>query len=113
MARSYKKLAHDVKAGSQILCADGSIVLEVVETDPAAGIVTCRCQNNAKLGCVTLLAVPPRAASILSSGQTTPYREQSPRPRLSWKHAERKMTACTKGCTPALPNCCAIGPGSK
>lgn len=24
---SYKKLAHDVKPGSQILCADGSIVL--------------------------------------------------------------------------------------
>lgn len=48
--RSYKKLAEDVKPGSQILCADGSIVLEVLETDPAKGIVTCRCQNNAKLG---------------------------------------------------------------
>lgn len=47
---SYKKLAEDVKPGSQILCADGSIVLEVLETDPAKGIVTCRCQNNAKLG---------------------------------------------------------------
>lgn len=49
--RSYKKLAEDVHKGSQILCADGSIVLEVIETDPAAGIVTCKCQNNAKLGC--------------------------------------------------------------
>lgn len=47
---SYKKLAHDVKQGSQILCADGSIVLEVLETDPSSGIVTCRCQNNATLG---------------------------------------------------------------
>ncbi len=27
IAMSYKKLAHDVKKGSQILCADGSIVL--------------------------------------------------------------------------------------
>lgn len=34
----------------QILCADGSIVLEVVETDPSKGVVTARCQNNAKLG---------------------------------------------------------------
>ena len=40
--------------GSQILCADGSIVLEVIETDLAAGIVTCKCQNNAKLGCAAL-----------------------------------------------------------
>ena len=49
-ACSYPKLAEDVKEGSQILCADGSIVLEVLDTDPKAGIVTCRCQNNAKLG---------------------------------------------------------------
>lgn len=48
---SYKKLAEDVKPGMQVLCADGSIVLEVLETDAKAGIVTCRCQNNAKLGC--------------------------------------------------------------
>eukprot|EP00208_Stichococcus_sp_RCC1054_P007328 CAMPEP_0206143566 /NCGR_PEP_ID=MMETSP1473-20131121/21028_1 /ASSEMBLY_ACC=CAM_ASM_001109 /TAXON_ID=1461547 /ORGANISM="Stichococcus sp, Strain RCC1054" /LENGTH=509 /DNA_ID=CAMNT_0053539035 /DNA_START=205 /DNA_END=1734 /DNA_ORIENTATION=+ len=50
ISMSYKKLAEDVKKGSQILCADGSIVLEVIDTDPAAGIVTCKCQNNAKLG---------------------------------------------------------------
>ena len=49
---SYKKLAEDVKPGMQVLCADGSIVLEVLETDAKAGIVTCRCQNNAKLGWV-------------------------------------------------------------
>lgn len=54
---SYKKLAEDVKKGSQILCADGSIVLEVIDTDPAAGIVTCKCQNNAKLGCATIQRV--------------------------------------------------------
>lgn len=47
---SYKKLAEDVKIGSQILCADGSIVLEVLSTDPAAGTVQCKCLNNATLG---------------------------------------------------------------
>ena len=50
IAMSYKKLAQDVKPGSQILCADGSIVLEVVSTDPAAGTVRARCMNNAVLG---------------------------------------------------------------
>ena len=47
---SYKKLAVDVKPGSQILCADGSIVLEVVATNPAAGTVRARCLNTAMLG---------------------------------------------------------------
>lgn len=47
---SYKKLAHDVKPGSSILCADGSIVLEVISTDPAAGTVRARCKNTAMLG---------------------------------------------------------------
>ncbi|PNW75606.1 hypothetical protein CHLRE_12g533550v5 [Chlamydomonas reinhardtii] len=50
IAMSYKKLAQDVKPGSQILCADGSIVLEVVSTDPAAGTVRARCMNSAMLG---------------------------------------------------------------
>ena len=50
IAMSYKKLAQDVAPGSQILCADGSIVLEVVSTDPAAGTVRARCMNNATLG---------------------------------------------------------------
>ena len=50
IAMSYKKLAEDVKPGSEILCADGSIVLKVVATDPAAGTVRCRCMNTAVLG---------------------------------------------------------------
>jgi pyruvate kinase len=47
---SYQKLAHDVKPGSSILCADGSIVLEVISTNPAAGTVRARCKNTAMLG---------------------------------------------------------------
>ncbi len=47
---SYKKLAVDLKPGSQILCADGSIVMEVVSTDPAGGTVRARCLNTAMLG---------------------------------------------------------------
>ncbi|GFR44064.1 hypothetical protein Agub_g5224, partial [Astrephomene gubernaculifera] len=50
IAMSYKKLAQDVKPGSQILCADGSIVLEVISTDPANGTVRARCMNTAMLG---------------------------------------------------------------
>lgn len=50
IAMSYKKLAVDVGPGSSILCADGSIVLEVVSTDPAAGTVRCVCKNTATLG---------------------------------------------------------------
>ncbi len=49
--RSYKKLAEDVQPGSQILCADGSIVLEVLSTNAKAGTVHCKCLNNATLGC--------------------------------------------------------------
>ena len=50
IAMSYKKLAQDVAPGSQILCADGSIVLEVISTDVAAGTVQAKCLNNATLG---------------------------------------------------------------
>lgn len=50
IAMSYKKLAVDLKPGSQILCADGSIVMEVISTDPAAGTVRARCMNTAVLG---------------------------------------------------------------
>lgn len=50
---SYKKLAVDVRPGSQILCADGSIVLEVLTTDPPAGTVRARCLNTAMLGWVS------------------------------------------------------------
>lgn len=39
-----------MKKGMQILCADGSIVLEVISTDPSAGTVQARCMNNATLG---------------------------------------------------------------
>ncbi len=49
--RSYKKLPEHVKVGSQILCADGSFVLEVLETDPKAGTVRAKAMNNASLGC--------------------------------------------------------------
>jgi pyruvate kinase len=50
IALSYKKLAVDVGPGSAILCADGSIVLEVLSTDPAGGTVRCVCKNTAVLG---------------------------------------------------------------
>ena len=49
-ARSYKKLPEHVKVGSQILCADGSFVLEVLETDAKAGTVRAKAMNNATLG---------------------------------------------------------------
>jgi len=50
IAVSYPKLAEHVQPGTSILAADGSITLSVVRTDPAAGQVICRCENNAKLG---------------------------------------------------------------
>ncbi|KAF5833151.1 pyruvate kinase [Dunaliella salina] len=50
IAMSYKSLPVDVKPGSQILCADGSIVMECISTDPAAGTVRARCLNTAVLG---------------------------------------------------------------
>ena len=50
---SYKKLAVDLKPGSQVLIADGSIVLEVVSTDPKQGTVRARCLNSATLGCAS------------------------------------------------------------
>jgi len=50
IAMSYKKLAEDVHPGSTILVADGSISLEVLSTNPAAGTVKARCLNTASLG---------------------------------------------------------------
>ncbi|KAL9662985.1 hypothetical protein QQ045_027821 [Rhodiola kirilowii] len=47
---SYKKLAHDVKPDSGILCADGTITFRVLECDKDAGLVKCRCENSAMLG---------------------------------------------------------------
>ncbi|QDZ22737.1 pyruvate kinase [Chloropicon primus] len=50
IALSYKSLPRDVKPGSSILIADGSIVLEVLSCDMDAGTVRCVCTNSAKLG---------------------------------------------------------------
>lgn len=47
---SYKKLAHDVKPGSVILCSDGTITLTVLACDTELGLVRCRCENSATLG---------------------------------------------------------------
>ncbi|KAL2344649.1 hypothetical protein Fmac_005934 [Flemingia macrophylla] len=47
---SYKKLAEDVKPGSVILCADGTISFTVLSCDKQAGLVQCRCENSAVLG---------------------------------------------------------------
>lgn len=47
---SYKKLAEDVKPGSVILCADGTITLTVLSCDMELGLVSCRCENSATLG---------------------------------------------------------------
>lgn len=55
VACSYKKLPADMSPGMQILCADGSIVLEVLSADVKAGTVRARCLNNATLGYTPLL----------------------------------------------------------
>ncbi|CAL5213023.1 unnamed protein product [Lathyrus oleraceus] len=47
---SYKKLAEDVKPGSVILCADGTISFKVLSCDKEQGLVRCRCENSAVLG---------------------------------------------------------------
>lgn len=47
---SYKKLAHDVKPGSMILCADGTISFLALSCDKDKGLVRCRCENSATLG---------------------------------------------------------------
>jgi pyruvate kinase len=50
VACTYDKLATSVKPGNQILVADGSLVLTVLECDPANNQVSCRIENNASLG---------------------------------------------------------------
>ena len=50
LAVSYPDLAKDVKPGSKILCADGSVTFTVLECDVAKGEVRCRLENSAKLG---------------------------------------------------------------
>ena len=50
ISMSYQKIAVDLKPGSTILCADGTITLTVLSCDPAQGLVRCRCENSALLG---------------------------------------------------------------
>ncbi|GJN37961.1 hypothetical protein PR202_gb26964 [Eleusine coracana subsp. coracana] len=50
ISMSYKKLAVDLKPGSVILCADGTITLTVVHCDKEQGLVRCRCENTSMLG---------------------------------------------------------------
>lgn len=50
LACSYPALAQSVTQGQQILVADGSLVLTVLQTDEAAGEVSCRIDNNASMG---------------------------------------------------------------
>jgi len=47
---SYKAIARDLKVGSQVLMADGAVMMEVVEVDEAAGTVDCLMLNDASLG---------------------------------------------------------------
>ena len=50
IAVSYPSLAKDVKPGSKILAADGSITFTVMSCDASAATVKVRVENDAKLG---------------------------------------------------------------
>jgi pyruvate kinase len=50
IAVSYEHMARDVMPGDNILMSDGNVMLEVLETDPGSGTVTCECLNTATLG---------------------------------------------------------------
>ncbi|RDX62208.1 hypothetical protein CR513_59482, partial [Mucuna pruriens] len=50
ISMSYKKLAHHLSPGSNVLCADGTISFTVLECDKENGLVRCRCENSAVLG---------------------------------------------------------------
>jgi pyruvate kinase len=50
ISMSYQKIAVDLKPGSTILCADGTISLTVLSCDPEHGMVRCCCENSALLG---------------------------------------------------------------
>lgn len=50
LAVSYQWMARDVKAGDNILMADGSVMLEVMATDVDAGTVRVKCLNSATIG---------------------------------------------------------------
>lgn len=51
IACSYPNITKDLKPGSQILCADGSLVLTVIEAVPEKKGCRCRCVNTAAIGC--------------------------------------------------------------
>lgn len=50
IAMSYPHLARDVKPGTQVLCADGAIVMECLESDEKGGKIKVKILNTAKLG---------------------------------------------------------------
>ena len=50
IALSYPSVARDVRPGNKILMADGTLILEVLSCDPAAGTVECTCLNTATIG---------------------------------------------------------------
>lgn len=50
LACSYASLATSVWPKQRILVADGSLVLTVLTTDPAAGEITCRIENDVTIG---------------------------------------------------------------
>lgn len=50
LACSYEKIASSVKAGQQILVADGSLVLTVLSCEEPHREVTCRVENNVAIG---------------------------------------------------------------
>lgn len=50
IALSYKRLAEHVSPGSQILVADGALVMTVLSCDVASGTVKAKCQNTATIG---------------------------------------------------------------
>uniref|UniRef100_A0A0D9XD35 Pyruvate kinase barrel domain-containing protein n=1 Tax=Leersia perrieri TaxID=77586 RepID=A0A0D9XD35_9ORYZ len=47
---SYHELAIDLKSGSFVLCADGTITLTMLSCDHEQGLIRCRCENSALLG---------------------------------------------------------------
>ena len=50
VAVSYKDIASTVSPGSKILCADGSLMFEVLSCNPDAGTVQARALNTATIG---------------------------------------------------------------
>lgn len=50
ISMSYRKLAEDLRPGSDILCSDGTITLKVLDCDKQQRLVHCRCENSAVLG---------------------------------------------------------------